>query len=225
MPTSPKEDSPKVPPQTLEEAAASAIDEIKQNPSKFIFKSREVEILKGNQHPPGGWLHGPAQLQMFRAGYNRLVRVGEMLGEPVRNVRFVRIARMKGTKKVYIWPAEPDTPDAIPITGTGYQTWINLLSLLGNENSLPTRRRERYALKYTEAGPEGVALVMDLGEPLEVRIANPPKKRTKKASSSTTQKSTTAGATPATDSTTAPGSAPTTDAATAPATTAEPTNT
>lgn len=178
-------------PRSLAEAAALALEETKQKATtsnKFIYNNQEKEIIKGNQRSPGGWLHGPAHLEMFKAGYDRLVRVSNMSGNPRKSVQFVRAARLKGTKKIYVWPVEADTLDAIEVTGTHRSAWINLISLLESDSFVATGRRERYALNLTGDGPEGPAVVMDLGRPLESRVDPKRKKSSKSVADKTDDK-------------------------------------
>lgn len=163
--------------EAMQEVASAAVEASKQKaadaggPPKLIWNSNDTEIIKGNQYPSGGWVHGPAYLEMFRAGYDRLNKVAEERNLPEPRVSKVRLCRVAGHKVIYFVPTTSDDVEGIQVTRYKSSAWINLISLLGPANlTVRTGHSERFALEFAGAdSPVGPALVMDMGRKLGSR--------------------------------------------------------
>lgn len=150
---------------TIEEAEAQARKEVEE----LVYNSRKRETIKGQFRPAGGWMHGPAQWEFFKLGWERLLRVAHLRGETL-NVTHVRAARVKGTKKIYIWPVLPGDPEAIPVTGPKGSRFVNLIDLLGPEYlMIETGYKERFALEIVESTALGPVVMLDMANSLERR--------------------------------------------------------
>jgi hypothetical protein len=194
-----------VPPQTPEEAAKqiaaageNAIEQVRQKTrtrsmahltvDDFIMNDPEEEVVKGSERGSGGWLHGPAYLELFSAADRRLTKVADQRGKVLKEVTKVRASLRKGSKQLFLWPTDdPDDLNAIPVNRWGSSAWINLISLLGSQHlTVRSGYRELHAVEYAPADcPLGPCLTIDLGKIIE-RRAEPKSKRKTAATAATT---------------------------------------
>lgn len=160
----------------LSDTAAS-----KQDDSEVMYNDLSAEFLKGRQAGSYGWLHSPSRLELFSLADQRLTRVSDERGKPVKQVDKVRAARTKNSKKIYLYPAEDGDTDAIQVKRYESGAFINLESLLGPARlTVRSGYRERYAIEFAgNDSPVGKALVIDLSKRLE-RREEPDSKRTGK---------------------------------------------
>lgn len=155
---------------------------------ELILNDFRADYLRASQYEPGGWLHGPAHMELFSAGVDRLQRNGAQRGIQGR-VTKVRAGKLKQQNLIYIYATTDNDPNGIEVNYQRYGAWINLVTLLGPLR-LTERAgyRSRYNLDPMEQTPVGPALVLDLGRRLERRRdwkkgAKSSKKASKPASS------------------------------------------
>jgi hypothetical protein len=165
-----------VPRQDTIAAGQSAMERIKRptfnvKPDEMILHDPTAETLRSNQYRSGGWLHGPAHLELFANTDRRLTKVANELGDPCEFVERVQAVRIKGTKLVYLWPTDKEDADGIEVKRYASSAWINLITLLGPANmTMETGYKHRYEINF--AKPEDhvyPALKIDLGRVLERR--------------------------------------------------------
>jgi hypothetical protein len=155
-------------------------------PEDFTVNSPIVEVVKGNQYDSEAWLHSPAQLELLSVAYGRLLQVAGKRDAKTNEVTGVRVALLKGTKRVIIWPAAKDDPEAIQVVRYESSVRINLITILAPAKlRVRTGFRERYAVQFAVDCPFGEALEIDLSLRLERR-----RESTKQESGETTQSST-----------------------------------
>jgi hypothetical protein len=138
----------------------------------FTPNNPDAEYIKGRQKPSGGWLHAPAQLELFKAARTRLNKLAMRRDLKTRRVRRVRAFLQKGTTLAFLFPAEDDDLAAIDIKSWGGSAgWINLVSLLGPEElMLPTGIKKRFFIEYAPADcPLGPSLMFDLSNPTTIK--------------------------------------------------------
>ncbi|HEY3366819.1 MAG TPA: hypothetical protein VGK74_17340 [Symbiobacteriaceae bacterium] len=147
---------------------------------KVTMNSHEAEVVKGTQRPSSGKVVGPANLNLLKSADRRLTKISPT---PVTQVEKVRAAVGNGKKTVYIWPADDDDLEAIPVLRYKNGAWINLVTLLSPLNlTVPAGYSYRYAIKYApEGSPVWPALMFDLGKPLEKKLVKKKKKSAEKS--------------------------------------------
>ncbi len=153
-------------------------------PENLIAPSTDGEILKGTANRSGGWLHAPANLELFSAADHRLSRIAEPGAVSRKKVERVHCRLVPNTKLLIIKPAAANDLTALPVNRYAKSSgaWINLITLLEEAGlSVETGYRERFDAAYIpSASPLAPGLVIDLGLPLE-RRAEPVKKSKAKA--------------------------------------------
>jgi hypothetical protein len=167
----------------------------------FIMNDPEEEVVKGSERGSGGWLHSPAHLELFTAADRRLTKVAARRGKVVKEVSKVRASLRKGSKELFIWPADDaDDLSAIPVNRWESPAWINLISLLGSRQlSVRSGYRELHAIEYApDDCPLGPCLMIDLGKIIE-RRAEPKKRKTAAAAATTSTSDSPAKVAKATD--------------------------
>ncbi len=139
--------------------------------SDLIPHDPHADVLRANQYASGGWLHSPAQLQLFANTDERLTQVAHQLGMMCREVKRVLAYRVPDEKVAYIFPTWDEDPEGIEVRRYGSATWINLITLLGPANlTVETGYRERYEVNLSR--PDDAvypALKLDMRRVLERR--------------------------------------------------------
>ncbi|HEY3364695.1 MAG TPA: hypothetical protein VGK74_06550 [Symbiobacteriaceae bacterium] len=167
---------------TAEVLSRSSLDALLNvRPEDIITVKAEAEVVKGTAYQPGGWLHAPAQLELFAAADKRLTRVAALGGLNVKRVERVIPMLVKSTSLLVLKAAPMTDLTALPVNrykGTS-SAWANVISLLSEAGlTVETGYRERFEVAYVPAGsPLWPGLVIDLSQPKERR--REPKKRKK----------------------------------------------
>lgn len=134
-----------------------------------IMNGIQQEVIKGNADTANAKAHSPAHFELNAAAEGRLIRLVRDLGNVVNQVDHVRACVAKGTKKVYIWPADDEDPLAIPVNRFSDKAWINLADLLiPLKLTVEVGYWERYAVQFApKDGHVTPALLIDMDLPLE----------------------------------------------------------
>ena len=144
-------------------------------------------MIKGTAHRPGGWLHAPANLELFAACDRRLTRVAGWAGLNIKRVERVHPSLVRGTELLVIQAAATDDLTAVAVnryTGSS-SIWVNLINLLSNAGlTVETGYRARYVVAYVPKGsPLWPGLVIDLSQSKERRVESGYKKKKDEAGS------------------------------------------
>ncbi len=179
-----KKNQAQVPPAFNEQVVAAgqqALEKIKKptinvKPDEAIYHDPQAEVLRANQYRSGGWLHGPAQLELFANTGKRLVKIQNELGDPGKVVHKVQALRVKGTKLIYIWPTDKEDATGLEVRLYDSTAWLNLITLLGPADlTVEPGVRERYEVNFSQPGDHVYpALKLDLGNRLDRRKAGEP---------------------------------------------------
>lgn len=171
-------DQPAVPAEPLPLAAPPGVD--------IQFNTRNRFVAKGKAYKTaGGWIHAPALLEIFKKTQVVLAQIAAMRGLLLGQVKVVRLARIRGEKRIYIIPVSEGDPDAIEIKHYSGKKSINMIEFLADDDlAVPTGYKERYLLQVVTAddgSPVGPALLLDLDKPLERQFVGRKKKKKDKA--------------------------------------------
>lgn len=149
---------------------------------ELIFNNQQAELLNRNQYESGGWLHSPANLQLFARSVKQLVGLNRALSIDEKWVPYVRAARPKGKDIVYIYPTDEHDPNKIDVHKRDGNAWINLRSLLEpSHHTVELGYRVRYEIVAVNDSPVGPALKLDLAKEVERRLKPPSKRRGRSA--------------------------------------------
>jgi hypothetical protein len=156
---------------------------------KLITNTRRRNVQKGNMKDPGGWLHAPAMLEIFRTAEWKLEELTELREGARRAVERLRASRFEGDKRVYLYPTDAQDVDGIELKRYRGKVTVNLIEFLIEGNlTVPTGYKELYDLvQVGKESPVGHALVMDLEKP---RDRAPDKRKTKSAATGKKSQST-----------------------------------
>jgi len=157
------------------------------SPADIIRRDPDSEVIKGNAHRPGGWLHAPANLELFAACDRRLTQVAGWATLNIKRVEKVTPVLVKGTKLLVIQAAATDDLTAVPVNryaGTS-SIWMNLVDLLSDAGlTVETGYRERFEVAYVPKGSLlWPGLVIDLSQSKERRVESGYKKKKGEAGS------------------------------------------
>lgn len=148
-------------------------DPIKANGSgDVLMNNLSTRYQRGTEKGSQCWIHSPGTVELLSLADDNLTRAAEERGQHERQVEMVRAAVARQAKTLYIFPAEPNDSDAIPVNR--YDTggaFINVMSVLGPAKlALRTNTRERYNVELAGAeSPVGPAIKIHLGKKLESR--------------------------------------------------------
>ena len=146
---------------------------------ELVYNSKATELINRNQYTNGGWLHSPAQLELFARSIKFLIKLNRARGIDANWVPYVRAARLKGEDIVYVWPTDEKDEDKIEVRPRSAHAWINIRSLLEPSfHTVEQGYRVRYEIVADDKSPVGPALKFDLSKPLE-RKRQPPSKQGK----------------------------------------------
>lgn len=139
-------------------AGQQAMERIKRptfnvKPDEAIFHDPNAETLRANQYRSGGWIHSPAQLELFANTDRRLTKMANQLGDPGNAVERVQALRVKETKLIYLWPTDKEDPNGIEVKRYDSAAMINLITLLGPANlTVEPGYKQRYEINFAEPG-------------------------------------------------------------------------
>lgn len=147
------------------------------------FAKPEVELntapgnfRRANERESSLWLHSPANMQVLKHGMQSLKRVADKLKLQIRQVDFIRVGRIKGLKRVYLFPTADTDQLGIQLERRGQgryrQIWANLTDYLGPWGmALEQNTRSRFRLvETTEEDSLHPAVYFELDAPIETKL-------------------------------------------------------
>lgn len=147
----------------------------------LIAPNAKSDAVKGNANEPGGWLHAPANLELFASADRGLTTVGNLDNIPGKQMERAMAWLVPGTHLLILKGAKAKDLSALPVNrwASASGAWINLFTLLADAGlTVETGWRERYDIAYVEEdSPLYPALVMDLSQPVERRAEPVSKKK------------------------------------------------
>ena len=157
------------------------------SPADIIRRDPDSEVIKGTAHRPGGWLHAPANLELFAACDTRLTKVAGWADLNIKRVERVIPVLVKSTKLLVIQAAATDDLTAFAVNryAGSSSIWVNLIDLLSEAGlTVETGYRERFEVAYVPKGsPLWPGLVIDLSQSKERRVESGYKKKRGEAGS------------------------------------------
>ncbi|MFZ5816085.1 MAG: hypothetical protein ACOY93_12370 [Bacillota bacterium] len=161
-------------PEPKEEGLTPEVLEALMNtkPQELIAPNANPEVIKGRARRPGGWLQGPALLELFASADRRLTRVAKLDKMDVKRVSRVHARLIPGTKIVILKAARADDLAATPVNRYGRTVTINLINLLAeHELTVQTGYKERFEIGYIPKGsPHWPGLFLNLADVKERRL-------------------------------------------------------
>lgn len=142
-------------------------------------------VPRSTEKEASTWIFALANLQLLKQGEISLMTVAKRRGLDIRQVEYVRVARIKGERRVYIYTTTKEDVYGIEVDrqgkGRSRKTWVNLGPYVeGWGLALPQNTKGRFRLAFTEPGHVlHPAVYYDLDEPVELK--NVVRKSKKKA--------------------------------------------
>ncbi len=150
-----------------------------QKPDEIEFNVAGKKARKRSQREASIWIFSPGNFQLLKWGERAIAGLGIRGGPPISQVDYLRAARVKGKRRVFLFATDDKDPDAVEVNRADRRVTANFSDDFidwGYALAINTRSRFRL-IPSTPADPIHPAMIIDLDAPLDTKSIT--KKQTK----------------------------------------------
>lgn len=136
---------------------------------KLVHNTVGQQVKKRSAKEASVWIESPGYHRFLAEAQKMLGSVGLGDGVPLKQVDYIRVARVEGSQVIHIYPTTDKDPDGIEVKRKNHRVTANLSDTLIAWNlALPVNTRSRFRVQMTTAAdPVHPAIKLDLAAPVE----------------------------------------------------------